>query len=111
MLAVTVVASDSVIAPNTRSSTVMCSPSNSSLTSNSSPPLIVASPLIMAALSQVELLVEVLDLNDESPMFTQPFGYAIPVSEGSTVPSVITTGVCGVGVCVVCGVCVRGGVQ
>ena len=64
----------------------------------------------MAALSQVELLVEVLDLNDESPMFTQPFGYAIPVSEGSTVPSVITTGVRG-RVCVVwCG-CVSRGVQ
>ncbi len=39
MLAVTVVASDSVIAPNTRSSTVMCSPSNSSLTSNNGRPL------------------------------------------------------------------------
>ena len=43
---------------------------------------------------QVELLVEVLDVNDESPGFTQPFGYAIPVSEGVAVPSVITSRVC-----------------
>ena len=47
--------------------------------------------------------MEVLDLNDENPMFTQPFGYAIPISEGSAVPSVITTGV---RVWSVCGVCV-----
>ena len=41
----------------------------------------------------MDLLVEVVDENDESPTFTQPFGYAIPISEGTDTGEIITTSV------------------
>ena len=42
---------------------------------------------------QVELNIEILDENDVSPIFTQPFGYAIAIPEDTAVASTITTSV------------------
>lgn len=42
---------------------------------------------------QVELVVEVLDENDESPTFTQPFGYTLVTSEGESIGEVLSINV------------------